>query len=232
MAETVKRPAGGLSPEAEMVVRNGARSGHSVHKIQKDIRESLGEKATQKQIARRMEECLRNTDTKKRFKKKGADIVAKFLEGAREGADVRDLQAVLEQAVYFDCLRRYASDENFLLDMSPRDLLKITSEYRKQKLKSASEKAAAAGSKFPFSPVHALEIIALVEESLADAPELRAAVAKRKDTVLKKIEPLFNRREFETAKEDYETMQRIRERYERSKLEGAPHAGSNGTASA
>jgi len=221
-----------LSPEAETLVAEGVRAGDTPHKIQRKLRKELGKKITLKTLSQKKEIHDRQIGTKKLFKKKGADIVRKFLDTAKEGGDVSDLQAVLEQAVYFDCLRRYAADEdNFLQDVNTKELLKITLDYQKAKLRTVSANSSN-GAKFAFSPVHAIELLGIVEESLSDSPELKRAFASRKDNVMKKIKPLFNAEDFEAASDDYEAMQKIREKYELSKQKIGGKERGNASATA
>ena len=206
-----------LSPAGEALVAEGVQAGHTIHKIQRKLRVELKEKISLKTLAQKKENHQRKIGTKKLFKKKGADMVRNFLEKAKEGGDVSDLQAVLEQAVYFDCLRRYAADEdNFLQDVNTKELLKITHDYQKARLRQASA-SSSNGAKSAFSPVHAIELLGIVEESLADIPELKSAFLKRRESVMEKIKPLFNPEEFKAASEDYEALQKIREKYELSR---------------
>ena len=220
-----------VSPEAEVLIADGLRAGRTPRQIQTLIRKKLEEKVTLKTISQKRENHQSRIDTKKLFKKKGADIVRKFLEKAKEGGDISDQQAVLEQAVYFDCLRRYAADEdNFLQDVNTKDLLKITHDYQKAKLRQLA--GASNGAKFAFSPVHAIELLGIVEESFSDSPELKEAFASRRDNLMKKIKPLFNAEDFEAASDDYEAMQRIRAKYELSKqkIGGKERGGASAAA--
>lgn len=234
MTSARKHAPAAVSPEAEAVIAEGLRAAHTPHKIQRRVRKDFGEKITLKAIALKKENHEREIGTKKQFKKKGADIVRRFLEKAKEGGDVSDLQAVLEQAVYFDCLRRYAADEDgFLKNVNSKDLLKITHDYQKARLQKLGAKPDSKNSKLPFSPAHAIQLLGIVEESLSDSPDLKAAFAGRREGLMKKIKPMFNREEFEAAAEDCETMQRIREKYELSKpgkSSGAKRGNSRATA--
>jgi len=230
MTSAVKNVARIVSPEAEILIADSLRAGLSPRQIQRRLREELEEKITLKTISQKKENHDKQIGTKKHFKKKGADIVRKFLEKAKEGDDVSDLQAVLEQAVYFDCLRRYAADEdNFLQDVNAKDLLKITHDYQKARLRQLA--TVSNGSRFSFSPVHAIELLGIVEESFSDDPELKKAFAARKDKVMKKIKPLFNAEDFEAAGDDYEAMQKIRQKYELSKQTGSAEKRGNCSAS-
>ena len=173
----------------------------------------------------------RTIGTKILFKKKGADMVRKFLDTAKEGGDISDLQAVLEQAVYFDCLRRYAADEdNFLMDVNTKELLKITHEYQKVRLRQSLSTSSSNGDRFGFSPVHAIELLSVVEETLSDLPELKKAFASRRESVMEKIKPLFNKEDFESASEDFQAMQKIREKYELAMKKNDGNKRKNGSA--
>ncbi|MFQ5432928.1 MAG: hypothetical protein ACE5EN_10530, partial [Nitrospinota bacterium] len=90
MTSAIKRDCR-LSPEAEALISDGMRAGHTVHKIQRDLRNKLGEKISLKTLSQKKDSHDRQVGTKKLFKKKGADIVRKFLEKAKEGGDVSDL---------------------------------------------------------------------------------------------------------------------------------------------
>ena len=151
----------------------------------------------------------------------------------KEGIDVGDLQAVLEQAVYFDCLRRYAADEDgFLQNINSKDLLKITHDYQKARLRKGLSPNSSNGARFAFSPAHAIELMQVVEESLSDNPSLKAAFAQRREGVMKKIKPMFDRDEFETAAEEFDQMQKIREKYEQSIADNGLRKRSNSRATA
>ena len=220
------------SPAAEAIISDGVRAGHTIHKIQRKLREELKEKISLKTLAQKKEGHDKQIGTKKLFKKKGADIVRKFLDRAKEGGDVSDLQAVLEQAVYFDCLRRYASDEdNFLQEVNTKELLKITHDYQKARLRQLVSPKALNGGKFAFSPVHAIELLSVVEETLSDLPELKRAFASRRESVMEKIKPLFNKDDFEAASEDFRAMQKIREKYELAMQESGKERRNGSAAS-
>ena len=231
---SAKKPATGqISQKAEAMIAELHRSGLTERAIQYRLRKELEEKVTLRTIARRKARLEAEIGTKKLFKQKGADIVQKFLDTVKEGKDVGDLQAVLEQAVYFDCLRRYAADEDgFLKDVNPKDLLKITHDYQKARLRQASSPNSSNGTRFAFSPAHAIELLQVVEESLSDSPELKDAFAQRRAGVMKKIKPMFDRGEFESATEDFEQMQKIREKYEQSKSDNGIRKRDNSRATA
>lgn len=204
-----------MSPAAQALIAEGVRAGHTTYKIQRKLRVELKEKISLKTLAQKKENFERQVGTKKLFKKKGADMVRNFLEKAKDGGDVSDLQAVLEQAVYFDCLRRYAADEdNFLMDVNTKELLKITHDYQKARLRQLVSPKTLNGGKYGFSPVHAIELLSIVEETFADLPELKKVFASRREAVMEKIKPLFNKDDFEAASEDFRAMQKIREKYE------------------
>ncbi|GMT42513.1 MAG: hypothetical protein IEMM0002_0924 [bacterium] len=225
----MKRAENRISPQAAAIIAEGITNKQTAHKIQRRIRKHLDEKVTLREILRSSDEYRQKIDTKKVFKKKGADIVRKFLKGIKKGTDVSDLQTVLEQAVYFDCLRRYADEEDtFLQKINPKDLLKITSDYQKLRLQRLGEKSN--GKKQSFSADTALKILDVIEKSLSNKPELQKDFAQSKPELIEKIKPLFNRDELEAAKEDYKTMQRIRERYELSKLVGSKRTNGRATA--
>lgn len=221
-----------ISPQVRVMMDEGLSGRLTVRQIQTRIRKNMGEKITLREITMRKEEYEHGVGKKKFFKQKGADMVCKFLEGAKEGADVSDLQAVLEQAVYFDCLRRYANDEDgFLESINTKDLLKITSDYQKLRLKRATGDG---GNGIKVSAVSSLNLLDAVEESFSNDPELKKAFASRKPLLIEKMKTLFGKGEFDTAKEDYETMQKIVEKHELSKLAGSDSGGrgANGRATA
>lgn len=231
---SAKKPAAGkMSQKAEAMIAELHRSGLTERAIQYRLRKELEEKVTLRAIIRRKARLETEIGTKKLFKQRGADIVQKFLDTVKEGGDVGDLQAVLEQAVYFDCLRRYAADEDgFLKDVNPKDLLKITHDYQKARLRKASSPNSSNGARFAFLPAHAIELLQVVEESFADSPELKAAFEKRRDGVMKKIKPMFDRDEFESAVEEFEQMQKIREKFEQSIADNGIRKRSNSRATA
>ena len=233
MTSAKKTAVESVSQKAEAMIAELHRSGLTTRRIQNQLKKALGEKVTLKAITRRKARLETEIGTKKLFKKKGADIVRKFLDTVKEGGDVGDIQAVLEQAVYFDCLRRYADDEDgFLQDVNTKELLKITHDYQKVRLRKALSPNSSNGERFAFSPAHAIELLQVVEESFADSPSLKAAFAKRREGVMKKIKPMFDRDEFETATEDFEQMQKIREKYEQSKSDNGIRKRSNSRATA
>jgi len=212
-----------ISQQVRIMVDEGLSTKLSVRRIQARIRKNMGEKITLREITLRKDEYEHGVGRKKFFKQKGAGMVRKFLEGAKEGTDVSDLQAVLEQAVYFDCLRRYVTDEDaFLENINTKDLLKITSDYQKLRLK---RDGASGGGSEKVSSASFLNLLNVIEKSFSNEPELQKAFVSRKPQIIEKMKPLLGKGELEAAKEDYETMQKIRERYELSKLADTDSGG-------
>ncbi|MGK7346297.1 MAG: hypothetical protein ACNS63_10880 [Candidatus Nitrospinota bacterium M3_3B_026] len=99
--------------------------------------------ATIKVVQEAMEKISTQFSTRSRVKREGARIVEDFLKKAREGADVEDMAAVLENAVYRDILRRYADAADPLAAMTMENILKLDLSYRSARL--AKSKANGAG---------------------------------------------------------------------------------------
>ncbi len=114
-------------------------------------------------------------------KREGADLVAKFLEDARNGAaGLDEMAALLESALSRDILRRYAERNEVMAEISFENLLKLDLSYRKLRLAGAKREGAdgyAAG----FAVRVALDTLDLIEE-INDAPlspEIRQRIEQK-----------------------------------------------------
>lgn len=205
-----------LSPDAEKIISGGLRCGDSAKKIQNRIKKELDEKVAQKTINNLKTVYDRSLRTKRFFKKKGADIVREFLEKAKGGTDVSDLQAVVTQAVYTDLFRRYESEDDALKGIGMKDLLMLTRDY--QKLNLACKRAMEiTNSKTGTTALQSVQLLDLMESAFDDDPALKKAVAERRPAIMEKFKSLFGSEEFHSAMEDYESLQQVKEKYEESK---------------
>ena len=104
--------------------------------------------ATQKQVTKIVETDITVRDQKRSAKKEGADLVEKFLQNARDGADVDDLAALIEQALYRDIVRRYAEGRGEIDQLGISELFKLDISYRKIRLtREKAEKSDIDGKK-------------------------------------------------------------------------------------
>ena len=94
---------------------------------------------TQKLVKEMMESLAAGVCLKANAKKEGAQLIEKFLNGAKEGAEVDDLAALLEQALYRDILRRYADSGEPLVSMTMEQLLNLDLKYRNTRLAQARQ---------------------------------------------------------------------------------------------
>lgn len=91
----------------------------------------MGKKLTSKQVA--------VLNAKKEAKKEGSKLIEIFLADAKDGAEVDDMAALLEQALYRDILRRYMEDEDAIKQIGLEQLLKLDISYRKIRIASDKE---------------------------------------------------------------------------------------------
>jgi len=200
-----------LPPKAQEMLTDCLRRDMTPKQVQMRLNKSFGVRLSQDDIAVRKAHYEKITQTKLFCKRKGADIVRDFLEKARDGADVSDLETVLTNAVYLDLLRRYALESD---DITFRDLLKLTSDFRKARV--AAMKTGAKPEK-ALTAQNAMELIQAFEQALQDDESLKGAFEKQKECLLEMTKAFFETKEFDAAREDYETMQRLARNYERSK---------------
>ena len=118
----------GLTPELKAVIWQGVLE-------RKDWRAVYDEACavrpvTQRLVKETMEKLAAEFSGRVEAKREGTLIVREFLRKAAEGADVDDMAAVLEQAVYRDLLRRYSESGDPLGPMTVEQLLKIDLSYR------------------------------------------------------------------------------------------------------
>jgi len=199
------------SPRAVKIIRAGFRAKKNDFQIQRQVRIEIGESVKRTAIAGLRhggKEISPQAVNAKRFlKKTGADIVREFLEGIREGEDVSTLQAVLEHAVYIDCLRRYASRKNGVALLDVKEIIKITNDYRKLHISSA--RAGVAGSaRGKVSARFVMELLEIVEAGLADSPSLTAHFRDRKPALIDRLKSLLGRDE----EPEIELLQKLNEK--------------------
>lgn len=121
-----------LTNEQRAIIRAGALNGidwESVHGEVDQIKP-----VTQKLVKKLMEEFAAERSVKSEAKKEGSRIVREFLEKAKNGVDVDDMEAALEQAVYWDILRRYAQAGDAFVSMTMEQILKLEISYRAARL--------------------------------------------------------------------------------------------------
>ncbi len=200
------------SAKAVGIIRAGFRAKKTDCQIQRQVRIKSGESVKRKVIANMRhsgtEISPQAVNAKRVLKKTGADIVREFLEGVREGEDVSTLQAVLEHAVYIDCLRRYASRKNGVARLDVKDIIKITNDYRK--LHISSVRAGVADSaREKVSARFVMELLDIVEAGLKDTPSLAAHFRNRKPALVGRLKSLLDREE----EPEIELLQKLNEKH-------------------
>ncbi len=217
---TTKKYGYYVSPDAEKIITNGHRVGKSPKEIHRKIKSTLNETVFQKVIAERVSALDKRKEKILWLKRKGATIVREFLEKAKGDADTSALQAVLTNAVYHDLLIRYAGEEGILEEIPIKDLLKITSDYEKLRLSSLrSEKGTKAKNGMDAS--QAIGLLDIFEKELNGNKELKKVFLEKKSGLTEKLKEMFSDEEFETAIVDYEALQKLKEKYERTRHDGA-----------
>ncbi len=200
-----------ISPKAQEMITDCLRRNMTPRQVQTKLRKSFGLRITQDEITMRRERYEKVSNTKLFFKRKGADIVQEFLEKARGGIDVSDLETVLTNAVYLDLLRRYAIESD---EINFKDLLKLTSDFRKTRI--ASLKAGVKTEKI-LDAKNAFGLLSAFGQTLQGDEGLKGAFEKHKEQLLETMKTFFTEEEFDSARDDSETMQKLAESYERQK---------------
>ncbi len=209
-----------VSPDAEKIITNGHRVGSKPRVIQKEIKSKLNERVLVKVISGKLSALDLRKEKILWLKRKGATIVREFLEKAKGDADTSVLQAVLANAVYHDLLIRYAGEEGILEEIPIKDLLKITSDYEKLRL-SALRSEKGSKEKNGMNAGQAIELLDVFEKELNGNKELKKAFLEKKSGLTEKLKEIFSDEEFETAMVDYEALQKLKEKYERTRHDGA-----------
>lgn len=124
---SVVNVAAKLTGEQRGLIRQAALEGRDwreTHEMVCEIRP-----VTQTLVRKMMEQSAAEISAKGEAKREGARIIHEFLDNARQGADVDDMAALLEQALYRDILRRYAASGDPLVSMTMDELLKLAVAY-------------------------------------------------------------------------------------------------------
>lgn len=124
---SVVNVAAKLTGEQRGLIRQAALEGRDwreTHELACAIRP-----VTQTLVRKMMEQSAAELSAKGEAKREGARIIHEFLDNARQGADVDDMAALLEQALYRDILRRYAAAGDPLVSMTMDELLKLAVAY-------------------------------------------------------------------------------------------------------
>ncbi len=209
----INRPSAAPSAAAMKIARQGFRDGLNYDRIQRDIKKALGENVPPKKLHEKYVEYEMKLEAKRHFKRKGADMVAAFLERAKGGEDVSELQSVLSHAAYLDLLRRYADAEDGGLDELPlKEWLKLAGDF--QNIRLASLKAGVKGHKGLTAP-RALELIDTIIAELSPPGETTRLYEQARETLRAHVAELYDEKEYAAAMADHELMQHIMENYER-----------------
>jgi hypothetical protein len=132
----VNTPAG-LNEDQKSLIKSLAMEGADWKKVHAMV---SGIKPVTQKLVKEMMESHANTITLKAdAKKEGAQLIEKFLSGVKDGAEVDDLAALLEQALYRDILRRYANSGEPLVSMTMEQLLNLDLKYRSTRLAQARQ---------------------------------------------------------------------------------------------
>lgn len=194
-----------VSSEAHSMIESGLASRKSIFKIQRSLREELGERVPRKIISKLKDARKKRLDEKHLFKKTGAKLVGEFLEKAREGEDVSHLQSVLEHAVYIDCLNRYSTDTEAFNDWSLKDVIKVSNDYKKMRSKGEQ------GEK--LSGVLAAKLFDLVRSIFLGDAKLEKIFKQKNGNFKKEIENLVAGESFGSELEELEAMQSLYEKH-------------------
>lgn len=203
-----------LSPVAARMIGDGLRKIATPAEIQAEVNTVLGEAVPLNVIAARKENRDETVQTKLFFKRKGADFVRDFLDKARGGEDVSELETVLTHAVYLDLLRRYATEAGLLDNIEPKELLKLANEYRKTRI-SSLRAGEAQGKRMTARA--GLELLDVIASGLVPGSALAVAFEGRKEALMEKIKTWFDAEEYESAKEDFDAMQELAQARERER---------------
>lgn len=133
---TVNTPAG-LDEQQKSILKRMAMEGCDWKQVHATV--SGIKPVTQKLVKEMMESHAAGISLKAEAKKEGAQLIEKFLNGAKDGAKVDDLAALLEQALYRDILRRYANSGEPLVSMTMEQLLNLDLKYRNTRLAQARQ---------------------------------------------------------------------------------------------
>jgi len=128
---TVNTPAG-LDEQQKSTIKRMAMDGSDWKQVHATV--SGIKPVTHKLVKEMMESYAVGVSLKADAKKEGALLIEKFLNSAKEGVEVGDLSALLEQAVYRDILRRYARSGEPLISMTMEQLLNLDLKYRNTRL--------------------------------------------------------------------------------------------------
>lgn len=207
----MKRNKKPLNASAERVLAEGLRRGDADNRIQRDVRLRTGARVKLDEIKHRREKNRRLVETKQYLKRKGADLVAEFLEKARGGGDPSDLQTVLTNAVYLDLLRRYAAEEEPLDGIGMKELLKLSNDYWKMRIASRGA-AGAGGAGLPAS--RALELVEEIGGAMAAEPALKKAFEPMREKLADAVRLCYGAEEYESARVDQAKLQELAEKYE------------------
>jgi len=198
-----------FSREATEIITRGIEGGKSKQQIQKLIKDELGEKLTQKQIDEFMKGKKQKVSRSLLFKNSGAHIVREFLEKIKEGEDVSHIQAVLEHAVYVDCLNRYSVEEDAFSDWDIKDVIKVTNDYKKMRLKSS------AGEK--LSGALAAQLIHLIRGEFTRNSTLKKAYQVSEAALFGKLEKLVVEDSLKDELAELDYMQNLYEEFQKEK---------------
>lgn len=126
-----------LGEEQMAVIRRGAVGKKDIRQVHEEV--CAVRPATQKVVREAMEKVAGEMNARSDAKREGARLVRGFLKMAKEGADIDDMAAALEQAVYRDILRRYAEAGDPLVSMTMEQLLRLDLSYRSARLSKRKE---------------------------------------------------------------------------------------------
>ena len=128
------------------VIKQGAMEGTPLATLT-GIARKLGP-VTQAEVAKIVEPDIAVRDQKREAKKEGTDLLGKFVQNARDGAEVDDMAALIEHALYRDILRRYAEGKSEIDELGISELFKLDLSYRKVRLtREKAEKSDSYGKK-------------------------------------------------------------------------------------
>jgi hypothetical protein len=202
---------GALSDAQWELVREGMAEKMSQHDIWELVKEAgPANRDAVREACRVFRERNR---TKTEAKREGAEIAQRFLERVKAGdeADVEEMSALIENALYRDILRRYAEKNEVMADISFERLLKLDLSYRKLRLARSvrgGEEESALLTRLAVSAA-ALAVDAMAA-SLSDhvaAPRL----AEARETASATVAGRFGKEAVAAAEEEKNQLDRLRE---------------------
>ncbi|VAX15343.1 hypothetical protein MNBD_NITROSPINAE04-1950 [hydrothermal vent metagenome] len=209
-----------LTDNQKATIRHGVLNGIDWTTVWEQV--SYEKPVTKSLVQKEMERIASERNVKYGAKREGALLVQEFLQKVKDGVEVDDMAAALEQAVYRDILRRYADAADPLITMTMEQVLKIDMSYRSARL--AKHKHESTSSVNGDLAIHSAKVMAESFDRLLDIAEkpLREKIKKLRKPLVKWAEQKY-------GKENVNEIEKERNEIERlAKIVGYKRAGGNG----